>query len=76
MQIVVPGAQRRYLEGDSLDHGGPLVFTVPDVLRASECEDLVGKVEEAGFDPAPITTPAGFVMRPEIRNNTRVMSSW
>ena len=73
MQIVVPGLGRRYLDGDSLDHRAPLVFTVPDVLLASECEDVVGKVEEAGFDAAPITTAAGFVMRPDIRNNTRVM---
>lgn len=73
MQIVVPGSERRYLDGDSLDHRAPLVFTVPEVLVASECEDLVGKVEEAGFDPAPISLPEGFVMRPDIRNNTRVM---
>lgn len=73
MEIMVPGLGRRYLDGDSLDHRGPLVFTVPEVLIASECEGLVGKVEEAGFDPAPITTSEGFVMRPDIRNNTRVM---
>jgi prolyl 4-hydroxylase len=73
MEILVAGQGRRYVDGDCLDHGGPLVFTVPGVLLAEECADLVAKVEEAGFDPAPVTTAAGPVMLPGIRNNTRVM---
>lgn len=73
MEILVPGQGRRYVDGDWFDHGGPLVFTVPGVLLAEECADLVAKIEEAGFDPAPVTTPAGPVMMPDFRNNTRVM---
>src|SRR5207249_1948500 len=73
MQVIVPGSGRRYLDGDSLDHSAPLVFTIANVFAASECADAIGKIEQLGFEAAPITTPRGFVMRPDIRNNTRVM---
>jgi len=49
------------------------VFCVDGVLSAPECEQLVGTTEATGYESAPITTPWGFQMRPEIRNNTRVM---
>lgn len=73
MQVIVPGSGRRYLDGDSLDHTAPLVFTVADVLRPTECSDAIAQIERLGFDDAPITTPRGFVMRPDVRNNKRVM---
>lgn len=74
MQIVVPGTGRPYLsDGDSLDGSAPLVFTVPDVLGEEECRAVIAKMEELGFDDAPINAPGGFVMRPDIRNNQRVM---
>lgn len=73
MEIMVPGTGRPYLDGDSLDGSAPLVFTVPGVLGASECREVIATMEELGFDDAPITTAAGFVMRPDIRNNQRVM---
>ena len=62
-----------YLPGDALDYSAPLVFTIPSLLTPDECDELIMKAEAAGFDDAPITTPAGFVMRKDIRNNTRVM---
>jgi predicted 2-oxoglutarate/Fe(II)-dependent dioxygenase YbiX len=62
-----------YVAGDALDYAAPLVFTIPALLTADECAELIAKAEAAGFDDAPITTPAGFVMRKDIRNNTRVM---
>ncbi len=51
----------------------PLVITVDAVLCAEECDQLIARIEAAGPTEAPITTSAGFVMRPDLRNNTRVM---
>ncbi|MBA3503703.1 MAG: 2OG-Fe(II) oxygenase [Myxococcota bacterium] len=72
-QVLVPGYGRPYLEGDSLDHTGPLVFVVENVLSAGECAGLVDRIETLGPTAAPITTARGFEMRTDIRNNTRVM---
>jgi len=47
------------------------LFTVPEFLPASACESLIAETEQAGFEPAPVTTARGFVMMPELRNNTR-----
>lgn len=49
------------------------IFTIANVLDPAECEALIHDTEEMGYEAAPITTPWGFQMRPEIRNNTRVM---
>ena len=46
---------------------------LPGVFTAGECADLLRVAEAIGFKAAPITTGAGFVMAPDIRNNTRVM---
>jgi hypothetical protein len=73
MQIVIPGTQRPYVDGDSLDLSAPLVFTLDEVLDASECAAQIARCEPLGFAPAPITTAAGFVMRSDIRNNDRVI---
>jgi hypothetical protein len=51
----------------------PGVFTYEDALSASECAALITLTEGMGYEAAPITTAAGFVMRPDIRNNTRVI---
>ena len=51
----------------------PIVFTVEGVMTPAECAALVARIEELGPEAAPITTPRGFVMRPDIRNNTRVI---
>lgn len=51
----------------------PLVITVDPVLSEAECAALISRIEAAGPTAAPITTSAGFVMRPDLRNNTRVM---
>ena len=71
--VVVPGYGRPYLDGDSLDHSGPLVLTVANVLTAEECARLVARIDALGPTDAPITTSRGFVMNPDIRNNKRVM---
>ena len=56
-----------------LDTRNPLVVTVDDLLSPAECAELIARIEAAGPTAAPITTNSGFVMRPDIRNNTRVM---
>lgn len=49
------------------------VLSIADFLSADECRAIILSTEQRGFQPAPITTAAGFVMAPEVRNNTRVM---
>lgn len=73
MQIVVPGMDRPHVDGGTVDWSAPLVFTIADVFGAAECEAMIGRTERMGFQAAPITTGAGFVMRPEVRNNERAM---
>jgi hypothetical protein len=72
MEILIAGAGRRMV-GAPVDDSAPLAFGLPGVCTAAECADLIAKAEALGFDDAPITTAAGFVMRKDIRNNTRVM---
>ncbi|MBP9087255.1 MAG: 2OG-Fe(II) oxygenase [Kofleriaceae bacterium] len=71
--VLVPGRGRSYLDGDSLDHGAPLVWTIPDVLSPSECADAIARIERLGPAAAPVSTPRGYVMMPDVRNNERVM---
>lgn len=47
-----------------VDHG---------LLPRDECAAWIARAEAIGYEPAPITTDGGFVMRPDIRNNTRVI---
>ena len=56
-----------------IDNSADLFLTVDDVLALAECEQLIQCIESLGPTDALITTSAGFVMRPDIRNNTRVM---
>jgi prolyl 4-hydroxylase len=49
------------------------VWTIENFLTPEECATFIGLSEDAGYDAATITTRAGFVMRPDIRNNDRVI---
>lgn len=49
------------------------VRTLDRVLSRQECAALVAEAEATGFHDAPITTSMGFLMVPDVRNNTRVM---
>ncbi|MGE0707928.1 MAG: 2OG-Fe(II) oxygenase [Planctomycetota bacterium] len=49
------------------------VYTVDGVLDAAECREWIARTEALGYGAAPITTWLGPVMRPEVRDNTRVM---
>jgi hypothetical protein len=56
---------------DELD--GERVFVIRDFLTPEECEGHIRRSEAAGYGDAPITTPGGFVMRKDIRDNARVI---
>jgi prolyl 4-hydroxylase len=71
--VVIPGTGRPYLDGDSLDHTAPLVWTVHGVLSSSECDATIARIEALGPTAAPVSTGRGFEMLPDVRNNTRVM---
>lgn len=49
------------------------IHIVPEFLTAAECEELITWTESIGYEAAPITTNFGFMMRPDVRNNTRVI---
>ena len=52
---------------------GDLAFLVHNLLTSEECEQYIELSEELGYDDAPITTSVGFMVRKNVRNNTRVM---
>jgi hypothetical protein len=49
------------------------IYTIPNLLRPEECKDYITLTEGIGYEAAPIATGSGFVMRPDIRDNTRVI---
>jgi hypothetical protein len=55
-----------------LDLTQPLLFTVPGVLTEQECSDFIKRIDAAEPTPAPIHGHRGPVMRPDVRNNSRV----
>lgn len=74
VNVLAPAfSHRPYVDGDRLDFGVPLVWTVDDFLSPAECAELIARIEREGPAAAPITTSRGFEMRPDIRNNERVM---
>lgn len=52
---------------------GESVFVIHDFFTPEECAEAIAFSEGKGYDDAPITTSRGFVMRKDIRDNTRVM---
>ncbi len=56
-----------------LDNQNALIIEIANVLSPEECAVLIARIEAAGPTEAPISSMNGFVMRPDIRNNTRVM---
>lgn len=51
----------------------PFIRVVTDILSAEECAAMIAHIESLEPEAAPISTAEGFVMRPDIRNNDRVM---
>ena len=56
-----------------LMHRVPFVRVVRDFLDADACAALKARIGAYGPQAAPVTTMHGAVMRPELRNNDRVM---
>ena len=48
------------------------LFTVTDLLTATECADLISRGEQLGFAAATVATPGGPRMMANVRNNDRV----
>lgn len=55
------------------DLNGNDIFVIHDFLTPAECQYYITGSEATGYGDAPVTTPRGFVMRKDIRNNDRVM---
>jgi prolyl 4-hydroxylase len=49
------------------------LFAIRDFLDVDECRRQIEHAEALGFADAPVSTAAGMMMRPDVRNNTRVM---
>jgi predicted 2-oxoglutarate/Fe(II)-dependent dioxygenase YbiX len=64
-EVFMP-LQKQCLDGEQ-------VFVIPQFLSGDECEHLIVLSETLGYCDAPITTPAGFVMQKDVRDNLRVM---
>ena len=58
---------------DLLDLRHPLFWTVENMLSEAECKELIERIEAARPELASINTAAGHVIRPDVRNNTRVI---
>jgi len=66
-QTAVPLLQRTVLEEEES------IVTISNFLSPQECDQFIQLTLAQGYEEAPITTFRGFAMRPDIRNNTRVM---
>lgn len=49
------------------------IFTIANILSPAECAEYIALTENMGYAGAPISTYRGFELRPDIRNNERVM---
>jgi predicted 2-oxoglutarate/Fe(II)-dependent dioxygenase YbiX len=52
---------------------GNEIFTLDNILSPKECAEYITLTENIGYTDAPITTIRGFEIRPDIRNNQRVI---
>jgi prolyl 4-hydroxylase len=64
MELLIPGRDSDF---------GPLAFTLPMVMTLDECARMIARIDALGPTSAPVSMAAGAVMRPDIRNNQRVM---
>ncbi|MBV9924868.1 MAG: 2OG-Fe(II) oxygenase [Acidobacteria bacterium] len=49
------------------------IYTFRDVYTAGECQEFINLSEGLGFEAAPINMFGGAVLRPDVRNNARVI---
>jgi hypothetical protein len=57
---------------DKEEIDGDRIFVIR-FLTPEECGAFVARSEQAGYEQATITTPSGFVMAKEIRDNARLI---
>lgn len=57
----------------NLDHDKPYIITVPNVLTQEECERLIARIDGEGPTMATINTARGVRIKPNVRNNERVI---
>jgi predicted 2-oxoglutarate/Fe(II)-dependent dioxygenase YbiX len=69
--MMMPGMP--LLQRTVLSQEDESIVTVSNFLSPQECEEFIQLTLSTGYEEAPITTFRGFAMRPDIRNNTRVM---
>lgn len=49
------------------------IFTITKFLSPAECDEYIAMSEKIGYDIATINAVGGHVIRPEVRNNNRVI---
>lgn len=49
------------------------VFTVEQFFTPNECDKYIQISEDFGYEDALVSSPQGHVLRPDVRNNKRVM---
>ena len=49
------------------------IYTVKEVYTPDECQKFIALSEHIGYEAAPINVFGGAVMRPDVRNNARVI---
>lgn len=49
------------------------IFTIADVLTQDECQQYISWSESLGYETVSVSLAAGQVLRPDIRNNARVI---
>lgn len=69
---LTPHLMHRLRHTSRVEHA-PGIDTFDAILSPAECADCIAETERIGYEAAPITTAAGVVMAPDVRNNTRVI---
>ena len=49
------------------------IYTVRNVYSPEECQEFISLSEQVGYEAAPINVFGGAVVRPDVRNNARVI---
>lgn len=49
------------------------IYVEADILSAGECAEFIARCEGIGFEPATLSHFGGAVLRPDVRNNDRVI---
>ncbi len=49
------------------------IYVTLNVFSSDECQNFIALSERAGYDAATINTSGGVILRPDVRNNDRVI---